>query len=82
MTSISGSSPSDIWAAGTAFNEGLHRNNSPVLEHFNGTSWSNVTVPVSSLTGGLTDVLAVTPSDAYAVTTIGAILHWNGSTWT
>ncbi len=53
ITSISASSPSDIWAAGTAFNEGLHRNNSPVLEHFNGTSWSNVTVPVSSPTGGL-----------------------------
>jgi hypothetical protein len=69
-------------AAGTAFNEGLHRDNSPVLEHFNGTSWTDVTVPVSSPTGGLTDVLAVTPTDAYAVTTIGAILHWNGSTWT
>lgn len=82
ITSISASSPSDIWAAGTAFNEGLHRNNSPVLEHFNGTSWSNVTVPVSSPTGGLTDVLAITPSDAYAVTTVGAILHWDGSTWT
>jgi len=82
MTSISGSSPSDIWAAGTEFNEGLHRDNSPVLEHFNGTSWSNVSVPVASPTGGLTDVVAVTPSDAYAVTTVGAILHWNGTTWT
>jgi hypothetical protein len=82
MTSISGSSPSDIWAAGTAFNEGLHRNNSPVLEHFNGTSWSNVSVPVSSPTGGLTDVVDISPTDAYAVTTGSAILHWNGTTWT
>ncbi len=82
ITSISGSSPSDIWAVGTAFQEGLHHNNSPVLEHFNGTSWSNVTVPVKSPTGGLTDVVAVTPADAYAVTTVGAILHWNGTTWT
>src|ERR1700722_13231556 len=82
MTSISGSSPSDIWAAGTAFNEGLHRNNSPVLEHFNGTSWSNVSVPVSSPTGGLTAVVDISPTDAYAVTTVGAILHWNGTTWT
>jgi hypothetical protein len=81
MTSISGSSPSDIWAAGTASNEGLHRNNSPLLEHFNGNTWTNVTVPVSSPTGGLTDVLAITPSDAYLVTTVGAILHWNGSAW-
>jgi hypothetical protein len=82
LTSISGSSPSDIWAAGIASNEGLHRDFSPILEHFNGTSWSNVTVPVKSPTGGLTDVVAVTPSDAYAVTTLGAILHWNGTTWT
>lgn len=82
MTSISGSSPSDIWAAGIAFNEGLHRNNSPVLEHFNGTSWSNVTVPVSPGNGGLTDVVAVTPADAYAATTLGEILHWDGTTWT
>jgi hypothetical protein len=82
MTSISGSSPSDIWAAGTEFNEGLHRDNSPVLEHFNGTSWSNVSVPVASPTGGLTDVVDISPTDAYAVTTVGAILHWNGTTWT
>ena len=79
MTSISGSSPSDIWAAGTAFQEGLHRDNSPVLEHFNGTSWSNVTVAVK---GGLTDVVDISPADAYAVTTLGEILHWNGTTWT
>jgi hypothetical protein len=79
MTSISGSSPSDIWAAGTAFQEGLHRDNSPVLEHFNGTSWSNVTVPAK---GGLTDVVDISPTDAYAATTLGEILHWNGTTWT
>jgi hypothetical protein len=82
LTSISGSSPSDIWAAGIASNEGLHRDNSPILEHFNGTSWSNVSVPVSSPTGGLTDVVDISPTDAYAVTTVGAILHWNGTTWT
>ena len=82
LTSISGSSPSDIWAAGIASNEGLHRDFSPILEHFNGTSWSNVTVPVKSPTGGLTDVVAISPTDAYAVTTVGAILHWNGTTWT
>jgi hypothetical protein len=82
MTSISGSSPSDIWAAGTEFNEGLHRDNSPVLEHFNGTSWSDVSVPVASPTGGLTDVVDISPTDAYAVTTVGAILHWDGTAWT
>lgn len=82
MTSISGSSPSDIWAAGTAFNEGLHRNNSPILEHFNGTAWTNVTIPGGPMTGGLTDVLAITPTDAYFATTLATVQHWNGTTWT
>jgi hypothetical protein len=80
LTSISGSSPSDIWAAGTASTGGKH--DSPILEHFNGTSWSNVTVPVSAPTGGLTDVVDISPTDAYAVTNVGAILQWNGTTWT
>jgi hypothetical protein len=81
MTSISGSSPSDIWAAGFAFNEGLHSHNeSPVLEHFNGTKWTNMTVPVAAPTGGLGNVVAITPSDAYLVSEEG-ILHWDGSTW-
>jgi hypothetical protein len=79
MTSISGSSPSDIWAAGTASNGDPDDGTAPILEHFNGTSWSNVTVPVST---GLTDVVDISPADAYAVTTRGAILHWNGTTWT
>jgi hypothetical protein len=79
MTSISGSSPSDIWAAGTASNGDPDDGTAPILEHFNGTSWSNVTVPVST---GLTDVVDISPTDAYAVTIRGAILHWNGTTWT
>jgi hypothetical protein len=80
LTSISGSSPSDIWAAGIASTQGKH--DSPILEHFNGTSWSNVTAPVSAPTGGLTDVVDISPTDAYAVTNVGAILQWNGTTWT
>ena len=73
MTSISGSSPSDIWAAGfVQTNPGLHgHNEAPVLEHFNGTKWTNVTVPVNGPTGGLSDVVAITPSDAYLVSEEG-----------
>jgi hypothetical protein len=79
LTSISGSSPSDIWAAGSASNGDPDEGTAPILEHFNGTSWSNVTVPVSI---GLTDVADISPADAYAVTLRGEILHWNGTTWT
>jgi hypothetical protein len=83
MLSISGSSPSDIWAAGTASTEGDDSRAVPVLEHFNGTSWSNVSVPAPTglRGGGLSDVVAISPTDAYAVSD-GAILHWNGTAWT
>ena len=84
MSSISGSSPSDIWAAGTASTVGVRPTQAvPVLEHFNGTSWSNVSVPAptSLRGGGLSDVLAISPTDAYAVAD-GVILHWNGTAWT
>ena len=84
MSSISGSSPSDIWAAGTASTVGVRPAQAvPVLEHFNGTSWSNVSVPAPTglRGGGLFDVESISPTDAYAVAT-GAILHWNGTAWT
>jgi hypothetical protein len=78
MTSISGSSPSDIWASGTASTEGVeHRKVAPVLEHFNGTSWSNVTVPVN---GAVSDVVDISPTDAFALDG-GSLIQWNGSTW-
>ena len=78
MTSISGSSPSDIWAAGTASTEGVERRKvAPVLEHFNGSTWSNVTVPV---TGGVGSVVAISPTDAWAIAG-GSLIQWNGTTW-
>jgi hypothetical protein len=78
MASISGSSPSDIWAAGTASTEGVERRKvAPVLEHFNGSTWSNVTVPVS---GGADSVVAISPTDAWAIVG-GSLIQWNGTTW-
>jgi hypothetical protein len=79
MISISGSSPSDIWAAGSASTSGIERRKvAPVLEHFNGTSWSNVTVPVT--TGGVGSVVDISPTDAWAIDG-GSLINWNGSTW-
>ena len=79
MSSISGSSPSDIWAAGTASTSGIERRKvAPVLEHFNGATWSNVTVPVA--TGGVTSVVDISPTDAWALDG-GRLINWNGSSW-
>jgi hypothetical protein len=50
-------------AAGTASTEAVERRKvAPVLEHFNGTSWSNVTVPVTI--GGVASVVDISPTDA------------------
>jgi hypothetical protein len=79
MNAISGSSPTDIWAAGTAQSQGYrNRVTQSVLLHYNGTSWSQVTVPDNS---GLADVAAISPTDAWAVAVDGTILQWNGTTW-
>jgi hypothetical protein len=79
MNAISGSSPSDIWAAGTAQSQGWrNRVTQSVLLHYDGTSWSQVTVPDNS---GISDVAAISASNAYAVTADGTILHWNGTAW-
>jgi len=79
MNAISGDSPSDIWAVGTAASSS-YRNRvvESVMLHYNGTSWSQVTVPDNS---GLTSVAAISPTDAWATAADGDILNWNGATW-
>jgi hypothetical protein len=79
MNAISGSSPTDIWAAGTAASQGWRdRVVQSVMLHYNGTSWTQFTVPDSS---GITAVAAISPTDAWAVAADGNILQWNGATW-
>jgi hypothetical protein len=79
MNAISGSSPTDIWAAGTVESSGWRdRVVQSVLLHYNGVSWSQVTVPDNS---GLTAVAAISSTDAWAVAADGNILQLNDGTW-
>lgn len=82
-----GSGPGDVWAVGGQSGGA----NSTLIEHFNGTSFSNVTSP-SIAAGSFDSVSADSPSDAWAVggqmvsephNTFNTTLteHWNGSTW-
>jgi hypothetical protein len=50
-----------------------------VLLHYDGISWSQVTVPD---TGGLVDVAAISATDAWAIGSDGSVLHWDGTAWT
>lgn len=81
MNAISGDSPSDVWIAGQATSSGYSgtRTVQSVLEHYNGSSWSQVAVPDSS---GLIDVDALSPTSVWALAADGSVLQWNGTAWT
>jgi hypothetical protein len=93
ILSVAGSSPSDVWAVGYFGNlpYGNRTRHSLVL-HWNGSAWSRVATPTPEVGSGqtsLNDVVALSPTDAWAVgyTTgfggpTGAIaLHWDGTGW-
>src|SRR6202044_2592383 len=55
---------------------------SPVVEHFNGTSWSIQTTPATA--GSLNAVTAISPTDVWAVGGTGStdlVENFNGTTW-
>jgi hypothetical protein len=79
VNAISGDSASDIWVVGETATRGYTGGTrTSVLLHYNGSTWSQVTVPDSS---GLLDVDAVSTTDAWAIAADGSVLNWNGSAW-
>jgi hypothetical protein len=82
LSAIAGSGPNDIWAVGT--DQAIHTSRVLIL-HWNGTRW--VRLQVAGLAdGGLSGVVAVSPTDAWAVGGVAGhgwplVLHWNGRRW-
>jgi hypothetical protein len=82
LSSVSATSPNDIWAVGSTDNGNL-------IEHFDGNTWSVVPSPQPAGRSSLDSISALSPTNAWAVgsrTGLGArestfTLHWNGSTW-
>jgi hypothetical protein len=82
LFALSASSSTDVWAVGErVFAQGESLSYAPLVEHWNGSSWTAMTqLPGEYLTG----VKALASNDVYAVGTDGAnpvIAHWDGSTW-
>jgi hypothetical protein len=75
IAQVSADSPTDAWALAT-MQKG--RGSQAVVEHWNGTSWSVVSTPVSTITA----ISALSPDDVWAVAQKGVILNWNGTQWT
>lgn len=88
LNGISASASNDVWAVGDSV-DGATGYQYTLIQHWNGTSWSIVTSPNANYEGrnGLTDVVAISPTDAWAVGVTYAsrystlIEQWNGSSW-
>jgi hypothetical protein len=89
LSGVSATSPSDVWAVGTQ--EGADGRFQGLAEHFDGTTWSAVTLPEPGTIGIiLYGVDAVSSDDVWAVgQRVGPqgpdqplVEHWDGRRWT
>jgi hypothetical protein len=83
FTSVSAVASNSVWAVGFSLSVVNGENvSTPLVEHFNGTSWSIQTTPATA--GKLNAVTAVSPTDVWAVGGTGSadlIENFNGTTW-
>jgi hypothetical protein len=98
LRAVGGTSPSDVWAVGIKFEGNAYDPGqmTELFEHWDGTSWSVVPGPPGSEDRQLQDVVAISPSDVWAVGAESApdpnnpgsyidrtlTEHWDGSSWT
>ncbi|MEZ0070673.1 hypothetical protein [Planotetraspora sp. GP83] len=82
---VSGTSPTDVWAVGSWRDRGPGQPYHPLALHWDGSAWTPVTVPEPAGGGFLRGVKALSPTDVWAVggrdyrTPIS--FHWNGTAW-
>lgn len=89
LAGINARTASDIWAVGQQSDP--DGNDMPLVEHWNGTQWTEITAPAGNQGSALYSVSADAPDDVWAVgaqtlpgtTDAAAVLaeHWDGSRW-
>ncbi len=92
FNSVAATSPSNAWAVGAVApgGPGVPAATTPLIEHWNGKTWTIQNVQDPPHGGLLNSVAATSASDAWAVGWTGPnsgasgtlIEHWNGKTWT
>jgi hypothetical protein len=80
LTGVAAVSAGDVWAVGRMF-----RHPVPVIERWDGTSWTQVAQPVSGYDSSLNSISAVAAHDIWAVGEQNlnqtVTEHWNGTAW-
>ena len=94
INGIAARTDADAWAVGSVGQQSSKVPSLPLIDHWNGTAWSQATPPSFPATNGihLGWVSSSSATDAWAVGTINLVkhpgyfgpltVHWNGSTWT
>ncbi len=95
LVSVAAVSPNDVWAVGAGGTGpgGAPTPSQPLLEHWNGSAWSQVPSPQPTAFysyAGLTGVTALAADNVWAVgfvqepsaLTQAFVIHWDGHTWT
>jgi hypothetical protein len=93
INGIAARADADAWAVGSVGQQSSKVGSLPLIDHWNGTAWSQATPPSFPATNGvhLGWVSSSSAADAWAVGTINQVkhpgyfgpltVHWNGSTW-
>ena len=92
LLTVSGSSPTDVWAVGGVVNEYGHQPRANML-HWDGTRWASVDFPLECdqySSFAVHGIEALTSSDAWLVGSTcfsspypdgGLLAHWDGAAW-
>lgn len=85
---VSGTSPTDVWAVGGRRDRGSGALYHPLALHWNGSAWAEVPVPdpAGGAGGSLLSVKAISPTDVWATGYrdyhTPATWHYDGAAWT
>jgi hypothetical protein len=89
LTAVSADASNDVWAVG--YSGFLDSDASPLVYHYNGSSWKNVPAPQVGASDQLNAVVALAPSNVWAVgtqqaaasdPTLTLIENYDGAKWT
>lgn len=91
LSSVTATSADDVWAVGAAranLTVGSTSDNAPLAAHWDGHSWSAVTLPPSLSLGSFFAVTAISAQDVWAAgaSSFGSqsspiLAHWDGRQW-